>query len=350
MRILNTPIQEAKFLDRETLLDKNQKYPIPAGIYEEVCIKTFIDKRGVTIKVVTLLPHQHTSPACSCSCNTISHNWVEGAYVKNYDALYCYRERVCTYCGQKHDIPFMIEMHTFELSKDMPIRTCIVCGTVEQLPLRVWEILTGQNTLLENRVSPKEWNLLRQYEKGMDAWSARVIAYKEITFLEATSAQRVLNPESYTEFNGLLGIMDEQAPLQSFFITKKGEVFLIKRTIQYLGKDTDGEELNDYPIASIEKVSLDETLPKGVFLLKNYMQKDPHELQELIRKYNLMMRAKNLRRSWSSCFKAKYNNALKDVLTCGTMLPPKAIGRELWRLLATYETGLYALEEGEADE
>jgi len=56
---IREPITGPEFLRKGMLLDKFQKYPVPAGCYDVQPVKTFMDRTGRPVQVVRLVPHQH---------------------------------------------------------------------------------------------------------------------------------------------------------------------------------------------------------------------------------------------------------------------------------------------------
>ena len=56
---IREPIAGPEFLKKGVLLDKYQRFPIPAGCYDIQPVKSFIDRSGRPVQVVRLVPHQH---------------------------------------------------------------------------------------------------------------------------------------------------------------------------------------------------------------------------------------------------------------------------------------------------
>jgi len=328
-------IENAKFIDNGVLLDKFQNYPIVRGLYDVKVIKTFIDKRGNTINVVKLIPHIHSKPECQCSCGKINHNWIQKEYIKNYSNTHCYKIQVCSYCNKTN--PLMEDSHTFEISKDKPIKTCIKCGTIVELPIRAWEILTGQNTVLENRVSQIEWELLQRYKKGTDFWNTKINEYF-IDYMEYELAKKVLDSSNYITIQNITGVLYHDTVLIDYLVTPNSDIYMIEKKIVYLGRDEDNRDLDDISIDTITLLDTTEGIPSNVKLLQKYMQSSKTELLKVIRKYNLQDKTNEYQRKWRLTFKRKYGKLLEDLQESARLVKPYEVGSTLWKLLGNYES------------
>lgn len=164
----------------------------------------------------------------------------------------------------------MEDSHTFEISKDKPIKTCIKCGTIVELPIRAWEILTGQNTVLENRVSQLEWELLQRYKKGTDFWNTKINEYF-IYYMEYELAKKVLDSSNYITIQNITGVLYHDTVLIDYLVTPNSDIYMIEKKIVYLGRDEDNRDLDDISIDTITVLDTTEEIPSNVKLLQKYM-------------------------------------------------------------------------------
>lgn len=150
---IDRPIEGPEFLENGVLLDKFQKYPIPAGEYDTQQVKNFLDRKGNPVQVVRLVPHQHQPDGCTCKiCGQSLHDYKPAGFVprKGYDC--CTVVYRCVHCGKSYTVAGTAH----DWASDGHTRTCKRCGVSEEFYSLLDDYLSSHDgwARFEKAISP----------------------------------------------------------------------------------------------------------------------------------------------------------------------------------------------------